>query len=201
MKHRASQNVFAHWEARRRDRLLPERCEIDPSDIRSALGDTFILSYDRSAGHPFRLAGTRVCALFGRELRGSAFMELWGGRAADPVARLLVAAADDSVGVVAGVRGVNGNGSPVELELLLLPLKHGGRTHQRVIGTLAPFAPPYWLGLDRIVALTLGEHRFLGHSGHSPPLLPFPGVDLGPSSVSHARPQKPRLVVYEGGQS
>src|SRR3979411_214660 len=51
-------------------RRAPERGDIEPGAIRNVLGDSFIIAYDPEADHPFRLAGTRVCALFGRELKG-----------------------------------------------------------------------------------------------------------------------------------
>ncbi|MGB9364875.1 MAG: PAS domain-containing protein, partial [Xanthobacteraceae bacterium] len=66
MKQASSRELFGYWAARRGARAAPERGEIEPSAIRRALGDVFILEFDRRSGHPFRLAGTRVCALFGR---------------------------------------------------------------------------------------------------------------------------------------
>ena len=78
MKHAASRELYAYWEERRGTRPAPERAEIEPGAIRGVLSDAFILALDGSAGHPVRLAGTRVCALFGRELKGESFLDLWG---------------------------------------------------------------------------------------------------------------------------
>ena len=55
----------------------PERTEIEPGAIRGVLADAFILALDRGSGHPIRLAGTRLCALFGREIKGKSFLDLW----------------------------------------------------------------------------------------------------------------------------
>ncbi len=55
-------------QARRRARA-PDRSEIEPGAVRELLGDIFVLSYDNAAGYPFRVAGTRVCALLGRDLK------------------------------------------------------------------------------------------------------------------------------------
>ena len=77
MKHAASRELYAYWEERRGRRAAPERAEIEPGAIRGALSDAFILSLDAARGHPLRLAGTRVCALFDRELRGEPFLRLW----------------------------------------------------------------------------------------------------------------------------
>ena len=54
MKQASSRELFGYWTARRGTRRAPERGEIEPSAIRRALGDVFILEFDRSAGHPFR---------------------------------------------------------------------------------------------------------------------------------------------------
>jgi hypothetical protein len=77
MKHAASRELYAYWEERRGRRAAPERAEIEPGAIRGALSDAFILWLDAARGHPVRLAGTRVCALFDRELRGEPFLRLW----------------------------------------------------------------------------------------------------------------------------
>ena len=67
MKHASTRAVFDYWNTRRGARPAPERADIDPVAIRHALGDTFMLAADFADELRFRLAGTRVCALFGRE--------------------------------------------------------------------------------------------------------------------------------------
>src|SRR5258708_37596093 len=69
-------------------------------------------------------AHTRVCALFGRELKGVEFTVLWEGRFGRPLNDLLAIVADEAVGVVAGATGRTGEGYTADLELLLLPLRH-----------------------------------------------------------------------------
>lgn len=193
MKHRSSQILFAHWNEKRANRAAPERGEIDPAGIRAALGDTFILAFNPLTEHPFRLAGTRVCALFGRELKGGAFTDLWSD-ASLPIARLVATAADESIGVVAGVIGESADGRTVELELLLLPLRHCGQSHLRLIGSLTPMTTPYWLGVTKLVALTLGDHRFVGQRS-----LPRQKVMAIPALAGGSRVRR-GLVVYEGGR-
>ena len=103
MKHAASRELYAYWEERRGQRPAPERADIEPGAIRAALSDTFILELDAADGHSFRLAGTRVCALFGRELKGESFIDLWALGSRGPIADLLAISTDESVGTVAGV--------------------------------------------------------------------------------------------------
>src|SRR6267154_2402123 len=105
MKQASSRELFGYWAARRGARPAPERGEIEPSAIRRALGDVFILEFERSDGHPFRLAGTRVCALFGRELKNEPFLNIWDARSRVSLANLLDVIADEASGVVASVSG------------------------------------------------------------------------------------------------
>lgn len=194
MKHRSSQILFAHWNEKRASRALPERSEIDPAGIRSGLGDTFILAFNSLTDHPFRLAGTRVCALFGRELKGTPFSTLWKNTGAPPISRLVATAVDESVGVVAGVQGHTADDLSVDLELVLLPLRHCGQTHLRLIGALGPILAPYWLGSSRLVSLSLGEHRFLTHT---PERRAAVLTVASPTTVPRVRHG---LMVYDGGQ-
>ena len=159
MKHSSTRELFAYWDRRRGRRAAPERGEIEPGPIRRVLGDTFILAFDERAGHPFSLAGTRVCALFCRELKSESFLALW----APAVARQqLAGVADEGIGMVASVRGQTADGGALDLELLLLPLRHGGHAHAGLLGVLAPLTVPYWIGEMPLQGLTLGTFRHLG---------------------------------------
>ena len=77
MKHPSSREFFAYWDAKRGDARAPDRSEIEPGAVRELLGDIFVLSYDNEAGYPFRVAGTRVCALLGRDLKDASFSALF----------------------------------------------------------------------------------------------------------------------------
>ena len=77
MKHTSTRVIFEYWNRQRGQRSASTRSEIDPAAIRHILGDTFMLAADFIDGIRFRLAGTRVCALFGREIKGEGFNALW----------------------------------------------------------------------------------------------------------------------------
>ncbi len=87
MKHPSNRELFDYWNERRGERLAPERAEIEPSAIRHVLGDTFVLEVNGAGNHLFRIAGTRLCALFGRELKTESFLPLWQRSAQDCDAR------------------------------------------------------------------------------------------------------------------
>lgn len=191
MKHSSSQILWAHWNTVRAGEPAPERRDIDPGALRGALADVFILSYDAKAGHSFRLAGTKACALFCRELRGAGFLDLWASEERAEISRLLAITAQESVGIVAAVTGNADYQATLDLELTLFPLLHHGRTHGRLVGSLAPLRAPYWLGLHPLKSLTLGRYRYLG------PTLNAPAPKLTPRpSAATFEP----LRVYQGGK-
>jgi hypothetical protein len=192
VKHPSSLALFAYWNERRGLRSAPERGDIEPGGIGRSLSDSFILAIDAAAAHPLRLAGTRICGLFGREMRGAPFDTLWQESDRETVRELIIAVADDSTGLTAGARGRTQEGYAVDLELLLLPLRHRGRTHARQIGVLAPLAVPFWLGSSPVIDLTLLAHRYLG--------VTRPAAAKGAPSGPSGRPRH-GLVVYEGGRS
>jgi hypothetical protein len=189
MKHAASRELYAYWEEQRGGRLAPERADIEPGAIRQALSDTFILELaDATQGHSFRLAGTRVCALFGRELKGESFVNLWATGSRQAISDLLTISSDESVGTVAGVTAENVCGDPLVLELLLLPLGTRRPSLARTIGILAPLNPPAWLGETALGALTLAGRRHVGAAAKTRLLPRFMAPRRG-------------LVVHQGGRS
>ncbi len=142
----------------------------------------------------FRLAGTRVCALFAREIKGELFNALWSEPSRQAVEELLTALVGDNAGAVAGLSGRTEQGEQVELELLLLPLApQGGHTRVRALGVLAPTVPPYWLGERPVTDLTLGTLRHVG------PALDSAGARrLAPAAAGHR--VRHGFTVYSGGR-
>ncbi|HEY4983034.1 MAG TPA: PAS domain-containing protein [Pseudolabrys sp.] len=193
MKHPSTRALFDYWNERRGNRPAPERADIDPAAIRHALGDTFMLAADFVDELRFRLAGTRVCALFCREIKGEAFPALWSEESRKGIEDLLTIVTNETLGAVAGLTGRTADGSEADLEILLLPLAHLGHARIRALGVLAPIVPPYWLGEKPLVELELGTLRHLGADLES-----FGAPHFAPS------PEGGRLrhgfVVYSGGR-
>jgi hypothetical protein len=194
MKHSSSRELFDYWNTRRGGRAAPERADIEPAAIRHILADTFILAFDARAGHPFRIAGTRACALLGRELKNVAFLDLWGETSRELMCDLINAVAHEVVGVVASATGTNAEEDTLDLELVVLPLRHGGRTDARVLGAITPREVPIWLGTSRLGKLTLGTLRYVG-----PEVTPIFAPPVAPN-LSNGRIRR-GLVVYDGGQA
>ena len=209
MKHRVSRDLHRYWDALRAGRTAPERSEIDPAEIRHVLAYTFVLGVSGcpSSGRrdvSFRLCGTRLNALFGRDLKGSGFSSIWSARDAGSAEALLDVALDDRAAAVAGAWGGPPGYEPIALELLLLPLRHHGKTHARVLGSLAPAAHPGWMGLRPAEPLQLASFRSMPGS---PSRRGAGSTSLAPSDARDRASVRPPVVtqvgpfrVYEGGR-
>jgi hypothetical protein len=189
MKHVASRDLYAYWQAKRGLRAAPERADIEPAAIRSVLGDAFIVALDRDGSYPIRLAGTRLCALFDREIKGESFLDLWEAGSRRIMAALLAILAEESTGTIAAAAARNTDGEVIDLELLLLPLAcHASCDHG--IGVLAPLIVPKWLGASPVGALILGGRRHIGAD-----------IDTRLIPRFMAPRRRPELRVYKGGRS
>lgn len=158
MKQKGSIELFQYWDRLRDGRPAPKRTDIEPADIKSLLADTFILEKDARGEAVFRLAGTRLCATFGRELKGFAFSSLWMPKDERVVARLAHGAFLAKSVVVISFEGISRAGRSNAFELLLLPLD-GGIDHPRSLGAVTPVERPFWLGADPIVECRIGSLR------------------------------------------
>lgn len=211
MKHRASRDLYAYWNSLRGARPAPERSEIDPGAIRGALGDTIMLTRERGKDATFRLAGTRVCALFCRELKGSAFPALFHENSRAEINELVDLASEDSIGFVAGLSAGTADGPAVPLELLLLPLAQRGMTegHPRgmterhLFGVLAPAWPPLHLGLRPVQSAILTSWRHVGPQLDEtivPKFFDLPEEISAPNVAPAAAPNR-TFVLLNGGRS
>lgn len=141
MKHPSSRAFFAYWDSQRGTALAPERSAIEPSAVRELLGDIFVLSCDPAAGYPFRVAGTRLCALFGRDMKGVSLPSLFATDSRSECQDILGVVAEEALPLVAGVTGALRGGPPAHLEMLLLPFAPRLHTPLSMTGSLAVVGP------------------------------------------------------------
>lgn len=192
MKQAATRQLYAYWDELRGERLSPERGEIDPAAIRGILADTFILEVDEAKRYPFRLSGTRFNALFMEDLKGRSFECLWAERDRADIGNLLASVCDEAAAIVAGVDAAPANRPPIELELLLLPVRHLGKTHARILGCMAPAKLESWIGLIPAKCLSLRALRIL------PEMLPRQSQPLGRlgAALATAMPaERPEMIA------
>ncbi len=200
--------LFQYWDRLRNGRPAPRRAEIEPSDIKAMLADTFILEQDGRGAAVFRLAGTRLCAAYGRELKGFAFSSLWAARDQSLAARLAAGALREKAVSVTSFEGITQQGRSCMFELLLLPLE-GGVDSPRSLGSLAPVEKPFWLGNDPVMESRIDSMRVVDPDREPMFLKNRPAIavpSLAPSSgtLTSGQGAKRRrfkhLVVIEGGR-
>jgi hypothetical protein len=193
MRQQATRELYAYWNAIRRERAAPDRAEIDPASIRTILSDTFMLETEGDSAFSLRLTGARLNALWLTEMKGRSFVDLWGEDQASVTAALWTVM-DGAVPVVIGASAAPRDRRPAELELLLLPLRHHGRTHARILGALACANTPDWLGLIAVERFVLKSMRIMSASNARVDL-PI----LRRSTAPERRAARAQLRVVPGG--
>ncbi len=211
MKQDGSIVLFQYWNSLRRGRPAPRRTEIEPAAIKTALADTFILERDIDGLAAFRLAGTRLCSMYGRELRGLPLATLWRQHDRSLIETQARAVMEQSAAVTIAFDGVSRNGRSNSFELIMLPLE-SGPGDPRGIGTVSATRRPFWLGTDPIVESMAISVRVIDPDRESPSPRSRTAVDvpeLSPSELPTAEDEAlpigsrriRHLFVLEGGRS
>jgi hypothetical protein len=211
MKHATTRELYDYWQRIRGSQPAPGRSAVKPGEIRGILPNTFILEATQRRSFPFRLAGTKVCGLYGREVGGTDFLDLWDLDGRESVARHAAAVSDNAMAAVITAVSSNARGQTLACELLLLPLRHTGPGYGRLLGSLAPLDPPYWLGSEKVVAQTVADVKLIWPDAK--PRMREPGLEAGvpapivgespldalPSPTRAGR-QRGHLFVVDGGR-
>lgn len=192
MQETTSRQLYDYWNAKRRGRMAPARFEIEPAQIAPLLPQTFIIECIGATGLRFRLAGTRVCEYFGRELRGEDLLDLWTGRDRDAVLAHADAPARNGAAGVLLFDGMTGDRRSVRFEMVLLPLVHSGNVVNRLLGSVCALTTPYWLGTIPLLDQVLVSIDTLWPDGR-----PTAGPIAGSAGLG---PALHRLRVLQGGR-
>lgn len=163
MKHPSTRELYAYWDKQRDGSPAPDRNAFEPGPIRHLLGDTFVVACDQGTRFPLRTAGTRVCALLGRDLKSEDFLSLFARASRRQVEDFLIIATEESLATVAGVTAFTDDLSPVYLELLLLPFAASVLAPQSVTGALVPLTVPAQHPHATLRDLSLTTWRYEGH--------------------------------------
>jgi hypothetical protein len=145
MKHKTNQALTDYWNEVRCGRVAPRRFEIEPARIAHILADTFILERSDADAYRYRLAGTRICELFGKEFRGRDFLADWSETDQITLARQLAVATQTGQILSFEFDACADDMPPLNLEGVLLPLLHNGSSISRFLGGLGIFGDRDWL--------------------------------------------------------
>lgn len=172
MKHDWTTDLLTYWDKLRGTRAAPDRRDISPRALGSKLPNIFILrSGDEqalssaSAAHmpdipparqwQFRLAGTRLCTFYGRELRNMRFLSLWHDDIRPWLAEQLHLSGLDYRPLRLEHTGITLAEKTCHFETLLLPLHEADGT-LAWIGSMIPLEQPLWLGSEPLISNLIG---------------------------------------------
>jgi hypothetical protein len=193
MLHATSRKLYEYWDRLRNGRAAPFRSEIDPAEIRFLLPDTFIAEGAAFRACRFRLAGTRICKAFGRELRGEDLLSFWEGGDRQLFSAVLRSVLFEAAGAYALFEAYAEPNRSARFELLILPVAHSGATMTRLLGAMSPITRPSWLGSMPLHRQELVELRLIE---------PGEGADMVSSfdtpQAEIVAPHR-RFRVYRGG--
>ncbi len=173
-------NLFEHWSALRNQSDVPNRCEIDPRVFPDALENTFI--FERIAEDDFRarLAGLNLCEMMGMEVRGQSAASFMQESQRDHIQRVLSQIlARPAVGELT-LEGRGLDGTTVEVNMILLPLRSDMGDVNRIIGCISypqtSFSAPLRFSItdQKLTPLSaLGENTEEIAQGFSEKIEPF----------------------------
>lgn len=200
MRHKTTQTVFDHFNRIRDGNSAPLRADLHPEELKSVLPDIFILEMDRHGNFVFRLAGTRICAILGHELRGERFVALWHAPHRHRMKLAAEAVLANQAPMTVKVRSIADEEKDGELEMLLLPLSSRPGTVDRLYGSLVDLTHPPLL-IERHRILWADSLNFVVPDAVAPPPLASRGAftvvtgqaPLFGTGVKHLR-------VLEGGR-
>jgi hypothetical protein len=206
MQLRTTQTLYAYWNTIRANRIAPQRLEVEPSRISSVLPETFMLERIAPTAYRYRLAGTRLCEVFGTELRDTDMLEGWSALDRAALVRSLASTCAQGAVTLFVAEATSQTSRRVQLEAVLLPLTHGEQI-TRVIGAMAPMQSPHWLGHEPLVHKQLVRHETIWPDGRphalvqragSKAALHPPGVNASPRAALDPRR---RFRVLDGGRT
>jgi hypothetical protein len=199
--HPGSRKLFAHWEMLRAERPYPTREEFSFTPIKELMPDMILIEKDHlRSSYRFRLAGSRVCSLFGRNLTAADALQGWDAFEASVLTSHFELALRDFQPVLVRMRLMTDTGIAIAAELVALPIQIRESNRVQLIGGLFPFRDIQTIGHSAIRARELVSARTIWteHQGGSRrTAAPLPGTRGLPPLNAPA----PRLRVVQGGRS
>jgi len=166
MKHRSTIAIFSEWQRLARTErgtfCAPARERIEPRKLGRHLSDLFFLEAEQHGDLSFRLAGTRVCTLFGRELKNTRFLSLWSERDRAALRETSQNVSGLAIPALVSYEGISMSGRSLGLEMFLAPLE-ATDGQISILGSIAVLDSVTWVGADPIV---------LGHLNAIEPVAP-----------------------------
>ncbi|MCP5081905.1 MAG: PAS domain-containing protein [Alphaproteobacteria bacterium] len=175
--HPTTRSLYQAWDAIRRGRSAPSRDELDLRAIKDLLANVAVVErHPLQPTFSFRLAGTALRKIFGKELTGTSFLALWSPVEQTTIAELASIVISKHQPATVRFKGFAEDGRVEGIELIMLPMVHTDRRQTQIIAAIAPLTGPYWLGMHAIVRNEMISHRLIRTD-------PYSGVDSRPQDV------------------
>lgn len=174
MRNAHTQSLLDHWRRERGETLAPRKTEIDPKAIKGHLAFAFLLKREAGDKFTFVLAGTGMCDLFGKELKGHSFTHLWAEQSRNAALTSLIRVSNLSVPTVALSVAETEDGRAMPGEVLLLPYTDDRGETTYILGHFQPLDP-----LSRLMGRKLVRMRMTANAI-------LTGDQAGPSAAAFA---------------
>lgn len=138
MAHAHTQRMIDAWRHSRGGRRLPARAELTPELLGSLLPQVFVLGLAEDGAWRFRLAGGFVGDLWGRELRGERFLDLWSATDRADALGALDRAREAGDPAVLKALALSVEGRALGVEVTLAPATGPTLAPDRVMGLMQP---------------------------------------------------------------
>jgi hypothetical protein len=152
--------LFDYWNKLRGSEIAPLRSQVEPADVRQILSSLFMLETTAAGRITFRLAGTRICDLFGHDLGGSCLSDLWAHGHED-IEKTAIGVMEHGIPALLNATGYSTAGHRAAFEIILLPLRSNEGDCDKLIGAIAPAAVASWLQVVPLQFLALDRSRLL----------------------------------------
>lgn len=119
--------ALRYWERKRGDRLMPRRCDIDPTEIPHLLAHVQLVEVvDRGARFRYRLVGTAVADTFGQDYTGKFLDEQFSGPRREFIEKVYRTVLDTRRPVFLRNDYRTATGLPIVASRIFMPLSDSG---------------------------------------------------------------------------
>lgn len=126
-----------YWRGKCTGRKMPSRRDLDPVDIPKLLPSILLLDVEADTGRlRFRLVGTRISDIYGRDYTGQYLDEIFFGRNRDQIIDAYQSVASDGGPHHCFIDFTNRDGLEFDMERLILPLSTDGEAVDKLIAIL-----------------------------------------------------------------
>lgn len=193
MLHPGSRALFRYWEAIRGEMSAPPRDWLDLKKIRSLVPSLFMIERRPGKGYVWRLAGTRVCELWGTELTGKPALVHVERFERETLTRLFDGVVDAHQPFVLRFRLNSSQGMSVAAELVGLPLRARNGAATFVFGVVMPFREISRPRHDQVTSFELSAARTIWTE-------PVPGGETAVPAKSPVANSPQPFQIINGGR-